>query len=726
MKIQVSNPGLIYFLLWLSSGVPACASDCLLCHADSDLTLEREGELVSLEVRAEMFAGTPHEGFACTDCHTGLDETVFPHADPIPDADRSCLECHFELEERHRFHSGYWNEAELPEPVRCSNCHDPHGTIGAAGAYGFAPGEQSTRCGTCHEALSLEYIHSAHAIALEHGVEGAPTCLTCHQSEQMRGLSQSGASERKIREAELCLSCHLEDPELAGRTVFGTPFMLSFKESVHGRALFEGNPEAPGCIDCHGEHEVSPRSAGNSLVSRPTIIQRCAQCHEAASHGYLESVHAKVFARGNVDAPVCTDCHGEHNILDHLNPDAPIAPANLAEQVCGECHGSVKFTERYGLAKDRVSTFEESFHGLAVRGGAIEVVNCASCHGYHDVRKADDPDSWVHKENIARTCGQCHEGANERFAEGKMHVSISTESEEPILYWIASIYVWGICLIVGAMVLHNGLDFLKKVRLKARSHWRPEGVVEAPVPHRLYVRMTLNERLQHGLLALSFIVLVISGFMLRYPDAWWVMALRELSVHAFEWRGLVHRMAAVVMLGAGGWHACYVCFTRCGRSLLADLFPRWRDLADMKGVLCYNLGICTDKPKFGRFSYIEKTEYWALIWGSVIMTVTGFLLWFENTTIGVLSKLGFDISRTVHFYEAILATLAILIWHFYFVIFNPDVYPMNLSWLTGRLSEEEMASEHPLELERLRAEGKVKDAEAAQCVEEDESSGSKK
>lgn len=146
----------------------------------------------------------------------------------------------------------------------------------------------------------------------------------------------------------------------------------------------------------------------------------------------------------------------------------------------------------------------------------------------------------------------------------------------------------------------------------------------------------------------------------------------------------------------------------------------------MKGVLCYNLGICGEKPKFGRFSYMEKTEYWALIWGSVIMTVTGFLLWFENTTIGVLTKLGFDISRTVHFYEAILATLAIIVWHFYFVIFNPDVYPMNLSWLTGRMSEEEMASEHPLELERIRAEEKAGGQEFRKRAEKDESSGSEK
>ena len=122
--------------------------------------------------------------------------------------------------------------------------------------------------------------------------------------------------------------------------------------------------------------------------------------------------------------------------------------------------------------------------------------------------------------------------------------------------------------------------------------------------------------------------------------------------------------------------------------------------------VCFTGGpLAPEKPKFGRFSYVEKAEYWALIWGTMLMGLTGIILWFENTSMGLLTKLGFDISRTVHFYEAILATLAIIVWHFYFVIFNPDVYPMNLAWLTGRVSEREMQEDHPLELERMEREG---------------------
>jgi len=161
-------------------------------------------------------------------------------------------------------------------------------------------------------------------------------------------------------------------------------------------------------------------------------------------------------------------------------------------------------------------------------------------------------------------------------------------------------------------------------------------------------------------------------------------------------------VASVVMLGSGVWHLCYLAFTVPGRKLFRDILPHWRDITDPWKMLKYNLGLSATKPAFGRFCYIEKAEYWAMAWGTLLMTITGLILWFENISMGYFTKLGFDISRTIHFYEAVLATLAIIVWHFYFVIFNPDVYPMNLSWLTGRMSEQEMREEHPLQLEEMK------------------------
>ncbi|HEX9783016.1 MAG TPA: cytochrome b/b6 domain-containing protein [Opitutaceae bacterium] len=512
--------------------------------------------------------------------------------------------------------------------------------------------------------------------------------------------------EVKIAQSRLCLSCHVDSPEAAARTRLAGRFVASWGHSVHGRALEAGEAQAASCVDCHGSHEMKRAMVADSRVNKLHITETCQHCHQTQALEYTGGVHEAALWRGVLDAPVCTDCHGEHLILAAKDPHSPVSPRNVSQQLCGDCHGSVRLSQKYGIASDRFKTFADSYHGLAVRGGAVEVVNCASCHGAHEILRSDNPLSRVNKFHLAETCGECHPRANQLFAIGSVHVSLAPGrndeggSDEPLIRWIASIYVWVIAVVVGGMFIHNALDFLKKVRRKVQGHL--DGAHDRHVPHRLYVRMSVNERLQHGTLAVSFVLLVVTGYMLRFPEAWWVTGLRDLNDHLFEWRGWIHRIAAVVMLLSGVWHGWYVCFTPRGRELIRALWPRFSDFSDVGRVVRYNLGLAKTKPKFGRFSYIEKTEYWALLWGSAIMTITGVLLWADEATMSLLTKLGFDVARTVHYYEAILATLAILVWHFYAVIFNPDVYPMNLSWLTGRLSEAEMQEEHPLELARLK------------------------
>src|SRR5690606_9875441 len=245
------------------------------------------------------------------------------------------------------------------------------------------------------------------------------------------------------------------------------------------------------------------------------------------------------------------------------------------------------------------------------------------------------------------------------------------------------------------------IDFIKRSKVKKLKQ---RGLLpEEHHGHALYLRMSLNERIQHGTLALSFILLVITGFMLRYPESWWVSHIRSLSTDAFEYRSMLHRISAVVLVAVSLYHLSYIFFTKRGKQLIKDLLPKFQDLKDAIGIAKYNLGISKYKPELDRFSYVEKAEYWALIWGTMIMTVTGLIMWFDNTFIGLFTKLGWDIARTIHYYEAWLAMLAIVVWHFYFVIFNPDIYPMSLAWLKGTISEEEMAEEHPLELKRIKS-----------------------
>lgn len=217
-----------------------------------------------------------------------------------------------------------------------------------------------------------------------------------------------------------------------------------------------------------------------------------------------------------------------------------------------------------------------------------------------------------------------------------------------------------------------------------------------------YIRMSLNERVQHFCLLTSFITLVITGFALKFPEALWVSWVRDVfGDKTFDWRSDIHRIAAVLMVAVSIYHVFYIIFAQRGKQLVRDLWFQKHDITDLKNALKYYTGKSKERPKYGRFSYIEKAEYWAVVWGTIVMGATGGVLWFENTFLPVISNSGMDLATAIHFYEAILASLAIFVWHFYFVIYNPDVYPMNKAWYRGYLTREEMELEHPLELEEI-------------------------
>jgi cytochrome b subunit of formate dehydrogenase len=673
---------------------------CLECHSDGKLKMKKAGHVMSLFADQTLLAKSAHRSLDCIDCHEGFDAEKLPHQTPLKPVD--CAACHEDTGRKHCFHRRLaLSPAPKGDDTACAACHGTHAVAPLKSAdFPFARAQQTDACGRCHQPARDQFLASAHAKALAAGMIEAPACLDCHRLPVARRPEDKLQIELKLAQTTLCESCHLKKSEVGARTLRGSKFVSSFDKSVHGAALQRGIVDAANCVDCHGSHEMNQAMVAGSRVNKAHLPGTCARCHKTQTAEYNFSVHAVALRKGNLDSPVCTDCHGEHDILAHTNPEAPVYARNVAQDVCASCHASVRLTKKYGLAADSFQTFSDSYHGLAGRGGATAVVNCASCHSSHAIKSHLDPTSTTYQDNLVVTCGQCHTGVNKRFTTGRVHVSPEQRAESPILYWIANIYVILIFLVIGGMTLHNLLDFVHKL-LRKLAMEKGE-IPEEPVAHRLYLRLTVHERLQHAALALSFILLVLTGFMLRYPEAWWVVGIRSVSSSAFVARGLLHRLAGVVLIAAGLWHLGYLGFTPKGRRLFLDLLPAWRDLTDPWKVLRHNLGFAPEKPKFDRFSYIEKAEYWALIWGTVLMGVTGVILWFDNTSMGLFTKLGFDISRTVHFYEAVLATLAILVWHFYFVIFNPDIYPMNLAWLTGHVSEREMIEDHPLELERLK------------------------
>jgi cytochrome b subunit of formate dehydrogenase len=766
--------------------------DCFACHDDNTLSMDKNGKEVLLYVDPALFEKSPHRKVECVECHVDFDPDEEPHLEVIKPIDCSpchsksslsflkskhasetscsschgdlhtiqnkkeisgkCQECHgnaygefkssihytnrngagcYDCHSPHSFRTAgsqeclrchgekefvhenithkdltfilNYNESIHAELIECSDCHSGHKILpGESAESSVNPNNIAKTCANCHDNIAGKYMNSEHGKAFDSGFQNAPTCTGCHGEHDIHQITDNRSIVSREHELEVCLRCHLDSPEVKSRMTHTTGFIAGYEKSIHGRKIKEGNLDAAVCSDCHGGHDEMKASNSSSKVNKFNISKTCGNCHKKIIEDFSSSVHAEALSSGIEDAPTCTDCHGEHSITEHLSSKSPVAPQNVSAQVCGPCHSSVKLTEKYGISSDRFSAYNDSYHGLAVKFGSIEAANCASCHGVHTILSSSNPKSKIHVSNLAKTCGSCHPGANENFTKGKVHIT-ATEEDNKLIYWVSTIYIAIIFGTIGAMTLHNVLDWLRKLRGKYEERYKSASIMPGTRKTRLYIRMSPSERIQHLLLMISFFTLVITGFMLKFPDAWWVLLIRRIAGEGlFELRGLLHRIAAVGMVGDSLFHLYYILFTKRGKQFIRDIMFRIQDIKDMVQVLRYNLGLSKIKPKFDRFSYIEKSEYWALVWGTIVMSITGFILWFENQFLGWFSKLFVDVCEIIHYYEAWLAFLAILVWHVYFVIFNPDTYPMNFAWLTGKITEEEMEHEHPLELEKLK------------------------
>lgn len=587
--------------------------------------------------------------------------------------ENDCLECHSvaaaSVPEEYQVDQALWEGSVHSEMgIECLSCHT--GPEGSA-HEGTDPWAS---CEECHADAVEEFRRSIHAEVS--GKEGTPTitCGSCHGSLHSLVIDTNETSPMHPKNvAATCGECHA-NPDLARRGgIRVVQPLAAYQASVHGRAVERGE-HAATCSECHSAHDTQKSVNPESKVNHRNVPETCGQCHEDITTQYLESVHGTAAMAGRSDSPVCTDCHGEHRIIEPQRPDSPVYATNVPKLTCGRCHGDLTLAAKYGL-EDQVPSYEDSFHGLASKGGKASVANCASCHGVHDILPSSDPRSHVSKENIASTCGSCHPGAGDRFAIGTVHtLPGDKETAHPFVYWARVLYMWLIWLTIGGMFIHNFLD----LRRKALSPF-PRPIV--PVEERRE-RLLLGFRIAHASLAVSFIILVITGFALKYPEAGWSQFL--FSWDTEDWRGWIHRAAAVVMLAAFFFHFVHIIISRRARRCIMAMRPSIHDVHELRDKVLWFFGKRDLMPKSPPVNYAEKAEYLALVWGTVVMAVTGFILWFENWSLANLPKWASDLSTVIHFYEAVLATLAIIVWHFYFVFLDPLVYPMDTAWLTGK------------------------------------------
>jgi len=394
----------IGLVIWIASaGLAAVNDDCLACHGDKDM---KSGAGRSMFVNPETFSASVHgqAEIGCIDCHADLTKVKdFPHAEKL-------------------------------KPVDCSSCHD------------------------------LEAVQLQSSVHMQpHRPENpiVVTCADCHGTHDIRKKDDTESSVFSINIPETCERCHLERVKIKN----GSDFVRQYRQSVHYQALKKaGLSLSANCMTCHGGHDVKAAGDPQSRVSRKSIIKTCGRCHVGIEKDYLEGVHGKDYVRGIKDVPVCTDCHSEHGILSPTDPSSGVYATKVAA-VCSRCHDDERLGRQYGFLTSRLKTYAASYHGTASKFGEARVANCASCHGFHDIRTSADPKSPINAANLATTCGQCHPGAGVNFAKGKIHV-VSAKTESQGSHVAKIIYIIIIGGLISVFLLFIAADLFHRMRTR--------------------------------------------------------------------------------------------------------------------------------------------------------------------------------------------------------------------------------------------------------------------
>lgn len=603
----------------------------------------------------------------------------------------TCAECHGEKDfigetadgkERSLFVDEELYQQSVHAGFECVDCHvdgegDPH-----------PESLEKVNCAMCHEDSWDNFAAGIHDKLFMEGDSAAPNCASCHTAHNILYSSDTNSTTCACNLPVTCGKCHGSGGVASYSEYRVDEPVENFQKGVHGLALQEGNNEAASCNDCHESHKLLPSSNPASPIFLMNISKTCSKCHEQEAKEYDSSIHGVALENGEFDSPTCTNCHGEHQNISLAQGEAN---SQLVEETCAPCHSIAKLNEKYGILRDVVSSYQSSYHGLANAGGSKVAAKCTSCHGIHNIYGQADSRSTIHANNLVETCGSCHPNATESFAQSYIHENPNS-IEDKLSSVIRVVYIWLIVVVIGGMLLHNFIIWFFYVKAKLRA-LKLVSTVE---------RFDRHWVIQHVSTFLAFTTLVITGFALKYPDQAWVRFLSYIGLDEII-RGVVHRIAAVVLIVSATYQFIFLLFVKKWKGELVNLLPNIGDVRLFVQNMKYYLGISKDRPDFERYGYVEKAEYWALVWGNAVMAVTGFVLWFPTVATKFFPSWIIKVSETIHFYEAWLAFLAIVIYHMFFAIFHPEDYPINLTGFTGKMPEEEVKERFPAWYRKLKS-----------------------
>jgi cytochrome b subunit of formate dehydrogenase len=661
------------------------ANTCTKCHAEIELVHKKVIKGALWEKEANVLP-------ACPDCHQ-------PHKVrnvyyEMGMADNDCLLCHQKREIRSSkdgrslYIEGSEVRSSTHSKIACAQCHVE---VSPTHKRACETIKEKVKCDACHEEIGQEFLSSTHGQLYLAGDTNAPTCKECHGTHHVLKHKDSASPSFPTNIPTLCARCHREG-EKAALKYTGTEkdIVKHYTESIHGKGLLKsGLTVTATCADCHSPHHELPADNPESTVNPANLPKTCGKCHNGVYEKFEKSIHAT--AKTDKKLPTCKDCHASHTInradLDNFRFD-------IMEK-CGKCH------------EDIAKTYFDTFHGKASRLGFAKAAKCYDCHGSHDILPISNPDSHLSRRNIVETCRKCHPQATRRFAGYLTHATHHDPKKYPFIFysfWFMTILLVGTLAFAG---IHTLLWLPRAFQMRS-SHKREKEPAAV-----LIRRFTSKESTLHILMIISFLSLSITGLTLKFSYTAWAQPVSKL-LGGFETTGIIHRAAALLMFSVFVAHVMDLLTKKrkesgslmklvLGRN---TMIPNLRDLREFIGTILWFLGK-KKRPDYGRWTYWEKFDYFAVFWGVFIIGSTGLMLWFSEFFTKFLPGWLINVATIIHSDEALLATGFIFTVHFFNTHLRPEKFPMDTVIFTGGLAEEELKTDKPDEYKYLVESGLI-------------------
>ncbi|MFA8435526.1 MAG: cytochrome c3 family protein [Marinifilaceae bacterium] len=665
------------------------AGTCMKCHA-------RIEQVHKKVINEQLWEQKPGAIPACSDCHPPHIVTIQNLLETI--SDRTCLRCH-ERKDIHKMVNGdtislYVDVNLLSNSIHnnitCVKCHSD------VSPRKKRPCETSSKvaCANCHSEISDVYYASGHGLAHLKEVENAPYCTDCHNTHLVKSKKDESSPVYRLAIPTLCGECHRKEGKaIQVAQLKEIDAYLDYSTSVHGKGLTEkGLLVSAVCTDCHTTHFMHKDTNELSSVHPLNVPATCGSCHKGIFDSFLASDHAIHLSDDKKLYPTCTACHYAH-VISEIDKDKFMYEIT---QQCGSCHQKLS------------DSYMETYHGKAYQLGYLKAARCSDCHGAHTVMDVRNPKSAVGKENIVATCKKCHEDAHMRFTGFLTHATHHNRDKYPALYYS----FWGMTSLLIAVFAFFGIHTLLwlprslRERRKRKSHKK-----EGP---RVYIRrFNENQRWTHIFVILSFLSLALTGMLLKFANMEWARFLVDLlgGVHT---AGNIHRFAAVITFGYFFVHLFSLMRMKAKPGMKLSellfgsnslLFSR-KDLREFWSTIKWFLGL-GPRPQYGRWTYWEKFDYFAVFWGIAIIGFSGLMLWFPEFFTRFFPGEFINVAQIIHSDEALLAVGFIFTIHFFNTHFRPEVFPMDPVIFTGHVPLEEYKEDRPKEFEELEKSGKL-------------------